>query len=184
MPFRLLGIGADPEQAGEVCGQAFSGYARSGIDVTLVCAGCGGRELAAAKPSIRRMGIGDLVLLDYQDREFHTADFEHALADVLQGLRPHVVVVDGRHSGLRGAVVAAFDSVRQAAGGSAALPAKLYQRTESASGPVQVTTAIAVPDGSPELFVRIHPRPWVTGLLERDLFAGLPATVAADKLAS
>jgi hypothetical protein len=60
----------------------------------------------------------------------------------------------------------------------------LYQRTESASGPVQVTTAIAVPDGSPELFVRIHPRPWVTGLLERDLFAGLPATVAADKLAS
>jgi hypothetical protein len=27
---------------------------------------------------------------------------------------------------------------------------------------------------SPELFVRVFPDPWITGVLERDLFAGVP----------
>jgi hypothetical protein len=52
-----------------------------------------------------------------------------------------------------------------------------------------VTTAIAVGRAAaPELFVRVFPNPWVTGVLERDLFAGLsadPGTAAtlSDRLA-
>jgi hypothetical protein len=54
---------------------------------------------------------------------------------------------------------------------------------------VAVTTAIAVAATSAELFVRVFPDPWVTGVLERDIFAGLsadPGTAAtlADRLAS
>jgi hypothetical protein len=55
---------------------------------------------------------------------------------------------------------------------------------------VAVTTAIAVGTAAaPELFVRVFPNPWVTGVLERDLFAGLSAdpgtgTTLADRLAS
>jgi hypothetical protein len=53
-----------------------------------------------------------------------------------------------------------------------------------------VTTAITVAIATtPELFVRAFPDPWVTGVLERDLFAGLSAdpgtaSTLAERLAS
>ncbi len=118
----------------------------------------------------------DLVLLDYKPSELTAGVLEDLLADVMASVRPHVVVADGAQPAIRDAAAWAFSRVRRTAGGSSALPAKLYYRTSSLSPLVSVTTSIAVgADGSPELFVRAFPDPWVTGVLERDLFTGVPA---------
>ena len=174
VPFRLLGVVADPNQAADLAGHAFAHYAASGTDVTLVCAG--GREWRGGDqlPAVRRLGVRDLVLLDYDPRELTAVVLEDVFADVIAGVRPHVVVADGVQPAIREAIASAFTRVRRAAGGSAALPAKLYYRVPGSSPLVTVTTAIAIPGDSPELFVRAFPNPWVTGLLERDLFAGVP----------
>jgi hypothetical protein len=180
VPFRLLGVVADPEQASNLCGAAFASYATSGTDVTLVCAAARGWSGTNHKPAVRRLGVRDLVLLDYRAGELTAATLEDLLADVIASVRPHVVVADGAQPVIRDAVGSAFSRVRRTAGGSSALPAKLYYRWWSTSQPVSVTTSIAVPGGgAPELFVRAFPDPWVTGVLERDLFAGVPADVPA-----
>jgi hypothetical protein len=180
VPFRLLGVVADPEQASNLCGDAFAGYAASGTDVSLVCAAAQGWSGTDQKPAVRRLGVRDLVLLDYRSSELTAATLEDLLADVMASIRPHVVVADGTQPAIRDAVTAAFSRVRRMAGGSSALPAKLYYRWSSASPLISVTTSIAVPAGAgPELFVRVFPGPWVTGVLERDLFAGVPAEIAA-----
>lgn len=176
MPFRLLGVVADPNQAGDLCGHAFARYAASGTDVTLVCAAARNWSGTDHKPAARRLGVRDLVLLDYRLSELTAAMLGDLLADVMASVRPHVVVADGTQPAIREAAASAFSRVRRATAGSSALPAKLYYRWTSASPLVGVTTSIAVPDGdSPELFVRVFPDPWVTGVLERDLFAGVPA---------
>ena len=189
VPFRLLGFAADPDKASTLCGGAFAGYAVAGTEVTLVCAG--GRDLSGVDHAAiaHRLGAGNLVLLDYQSSELTAAGLEAVFADVMQSVRPHVVVAEGSHAGVREATMAAFSTVRRRVGGSAALPAKLYVRPSGVPGDVAVTTAIAVAAPAPELFVRLFPNPWVTGVLERDLFAGLsadPGTAAtlADRLAS
>ncbi|TMF11828.1 MAG: hypothetical protein E6I37_08455 [Chloroflexi bacterium] len=175
MPFRLLGVVADPNQAADLTGHTFARYAASGTDVTLV--GAGGRDWRGAQhlPAVRRLGVRDLVLLDYNLHELTAVVLEDLLADVMTGVRPHVVVADGTQPAIRDAVASAFSRVRRAAGGSSALPAKLYYRMDDSGPLVSVTTSIAVPGGSPEMFVRAFPDPWVTGVLERDLFAGVPA---------
>ena len=180
MPFRLLGVVADPNQAGDFCGHAFARYAASGTDVTLVCAAARDWSGADHKAAVRRLGVRDLVLLDYRLSELTVSGLEDLLADVMATVRPHVVVADGAQSAIRDAVASAFSRVRQTAGGSSTLPAKLYYRWSSRSLLVSVTTSVAVPAGaSPELFVRAFPDPWVTGVLERDLFAGVPAEMPA-----
>ncbi|HEY4844181.1 MAG TPA: hypothetical protein VII89_00675 [Candidatus Dormibacteraeota bacterium] len=180
MPFRLLGVVADPEQASNLCGQAFARYAAAGTDVTLVCAAARGWGGTEQKPAVRQLGVRDLVLLDYGLTELTATMLEDLLADVLTSIRPHVVVADAAPPALKDAVASAFARVRRTAGGSSALPAKLYYRSSSTSPRVNVTTAIAVPSGaSPELFVRVFPDPWVTGVLERDFFAGVPAEIPA-----
>ena len=78
-------------------------------------------------------------------------------------------------------MTSAFSRVRRAAGGTSALPAKLYCRLSGSSPLVSVTTAIAIAGESPEMFVRAFPDPWVTGVLERDLFAGVRAEPAAPE---
>jgi hypothetical protein len=176
VPFRLLGVVADPNQAAELCGRAFARYAASGTDVTLVCAGARDWSGTDHLPEVRRLGVRDLVLLDYDPSELSSAPLENLLADVLTSLRPHVVVADSSQAAVKDAAGSAFSRVRRAAGGSSALPAKLYFRLSGASPLVSVTTSIAVgSDASPELFVRAFPGPWVTGVLERDLFAGVKA---------
>ena len=172
MPFRLLGVVADPNQAADLTGHAFAHYAASGTDITLLCAG--GRDWRGAEqlPAVGRLGVRDLVLLDYEVREL--------TAEVMAGVRPHVVVADSQPA-IREAVTSAFSRVRRAAGGSSALPAKLYYRLSGSSPLVSVTTAIAIPGESPEMFVRAFPDPWVTGVLERDLFAGVRAEPAAPE---
>ena len=174
MPFRLLGVVADPNQAADLCGNAFAHYAASGTDVTLVCAGAADWSGADHLPAVRRLGVRDLVLLDYKPSELTAAVLEDLLADVMACVRPHVVVADGTQPVVRDAAASAFSRVRRAAGGSSALPAKLYYRPLSTSPLVSATTSIAVGAGvSPELFVRVFPDPWITGVLERDLFAGV-----------
>jgi hypothetical protein len=176
VPFRLLGVVADPNQAADLCGTTFAHYAASGTDVTLVCAGARDWRAVDHLPAMRRLGVRDLVLLDYTPSELTAAVLEDLLADVMASVRPHVVVADGTQPAVREATAWAFSRVRRTTGGSSALPAKLYYRTSSTSPLVSVTTSIAVrASASLELFVRAFPDPWVTGVLERDLFAGVPA---------
>ena len=190
MPFRLLGFATDPDKASNLCGGTFARYAAAGAEVTLVCAAAhdgGGSDLV---PLARKLGAGNLILLDYQSSELTAAGLEAVFADVMRSVRAHVVVAEGSSAAVREAATSAFTTVRRTRGGSSALPAKLYLRPSGAPGSVAVTTAIAVgPQAKPELFVRVYPNPWVTGVLERDLFAGLtadPGTAAtlAERLAS
>ena len=169
MPFRLLGMVVDPDQAGTLCGHTFARYAASGVEVALVCASASGwnpRRLEA----VRRLGVHDVVLLDYAARDLPSADLEVALADVMVGMRPHAVVVHGDQP-ITDAASVAFDWARRGRG-SSTLPAKLYLRPSSGS-PVPVTTRISVAGGPAEHFIRVKPSPWVTGILENDLFAGI-----------
>jgi hypothetical protein len=175
VPFRLLGVVADPNQAGDLCGHAFAHYAASGTDVTLVCAAAHDWNPTDGRSALRQLGVRDLVLLDYGLNELTAAVVEDLVGDLMATVRPHVVVADGTQPVIRAAAASAFSRVRRAAGGSSALPAKLYYRSPGASPLISVTTSIAVAGGSAELFVRAFPDPWVTGVLERDLFAGVPA---------
>ena len=190
MPFRLLGFAADPDKASNLCGGTFARYAASGAEVTLVCAAARGRSTNDQLARARQLGAGNLVLLDYELGELDAAGLEDVFADVLRSVRPHVVVADGSNAAVRDAATSAFSTVRRAAGGSAALPAKLYLRPSGVLAGVAVTTSITVgPRATPEVFVRLFPNPWVTGVLERDLLAGLaadPTTAAtlAERLAS
>jgi LmbE family N-acetylglucosaminyl deacetylase len=189
VPFRLLGFAADPDKASDLCGGTFARYASAGTEVTLVCAAARDWTGTGYVPVARQLGAGNVVLLDYRLSELTTANLGEVFADLMRSVRPHVVVAEGSHAAVREATTSAFSTVRRMARGSAALPAKLYLRPSG--GPeVAVTTAIAVAlTATPELFVRVFPNPWVTGVLERDLFAGLsadPATAATltDRLAS
>jgi len=176
VPFRLLGLAADPDHAEDLCGHAIAHYAASGADITLVCT-AGGKESAAdQRLAARRLGVRDLVLLDYDPSELTASQLEDVFADLMASVRPHVVLADSEQPAIREAAASAFTRVRSADPGSAALPAKLYYRAAGGTPVVELTTAVAVPrPPSPELFIRVFPRPWVTGVLERDLFAGIPA---------
>jgi len=180
VPFRLLGFAADPDKASGLCGKAFARYAASGTEVTLVCAGARDWSGVDHGPAVRQLGVRDLVLLDYRLSELTAADLEDVFADVMASVRPHVVVGDASHAQVREATTSAFSRVRRVTGGSAALPAKLYYRAPARIAGVAVTTAIAIATAAPELFVRVFPNPWVTGVLERDLFAGLPGETGAS----
>ncbi|TME84654.1 MAG: hypothetical protein E6I43_07610 [Chloroflexi bacterium] len=181
MPFRLLGVVADPNQAADLTGHAFAHYAASGTDITLLCAGGRDWRGIGQLPAVRRLGVRDLVLLDYDLGELAADALTDVFADVMACVRPHVVVADSQLP-IREAVTSAFSRVRRASGGSSALPAKLYYRLSGSSALVSVTTAVAIAGESPETFVRAFPDPWVTGVLERDLFAGLRAETASESV--
>ncbi|HEY9288292.1 MAG TPA: hypothetical protein VIT43_09750 [Candidatus Dormibacteraeota bacterium] len=173
MPFRLLGLAVDPSRAGELCGHSFAYYAASGVDVTLACL-LGGAEQPPSLRELNRLGIRNLALLGFLQEEVSTPELEPVLTDLIAGLRPHVVVADGSHEGLAQAVPAAFTGARRRVGGTGALPAKLYLRAFPADRPDEITSAVVGPAlPGPELFARIYPKPWVTGVVERDLFAGI-----------
>lgn len=173
---------ADPDQASAICGHAFARYAAAGVEITLASASADGWSRQASEAN-RRLGVRDVVLLDYPRHEQKSSELEGVLTDVMASLRPHVVVLDGSQSAMAEAAAAAFTRVRQGSGTSA-LPAKLYYRVSSHPTPVQVTTRVTVAGGPPELFVRAYPSPWVTGVLERDLFAGIREAGDRQRLAS
>ena len=190
MPFRLLGFAVDPDKASNLCGGTFARYAAAGAEITLVCAAARGRGGIDQTRLAHQVGRANLVLLDYQLSELPAAPLADVFVDVVRSVRPHVVVAEGSDAAVTEATTSAFSAVRRTAGGSAALPAKLYLRPYGIQGSAAVTTAISVGTAAgPELFVRLFPNPWVTGVLERDLFAGLsadPGTAAslAERLAS
>jgi hypothetical protein len=190
VPFRLLGFAADPDKASNLCGGTFARYAAAGTEVTLVCAAARDWSGIHRAPIASQLGAGNLVLLDYHLNELAAAGLEDLFADLIRSVRPHVVVAETSDAAVREATSSAFSTVRRMAGGSAALPAKLYFRPSGNPGSVAVTTAIAAaPTATPELFVRAFPNPWVTGVVERDLFAGLSAdpgsaATLVDRLAS
>ena len=190
MPFRLLGLTAHPDQAGHLCGRAFARYSRGGTHTTLVCVTGHGYASGAARSIGRRLGLTDIVLLDYKSGEAEAIDLANVFTDLMSSLRPHVVVADRAQPVVWEAAHAAFERVRRQGGGSAALPAKLYYRPGADGNAIPVTAAVATSQPeAPELFVRAFPSPWVTGVLERDLFAGVPlnpvgALDLGDRLAS
>jgi LmbE family N-acetylglucosaminyl deacetylase len=190
VPFRLLGLAAHPDHAGDLCGQAFLRYAALGTDITLVCAAARDCSAAASKPAARQLGVRDLVLLDFGLSELTATALEDVFVDVMASLRPHVVVADETQPAIREASARAFLRVRREIGGSAALPAKLYYRPSADTPAARVTTVLGGPrPAAPEPFIRVFPNPWVTGVLERDLFAGVAIDTGGnseriDRLAS
>jgi len=179
VPFRLLGLAAHPDGAGDLCGQAFGRYAAKGTEITLVCAAARDCNAAASKPAARRLGVRDLVLLDFLLGELTAAVLEEVFVDVMASLRPHVVVADETQPAIREASAIAFERIRREIGGSAALPAKLYYRPSTDTPAARITTVVGGPKPAlTESFIRVFPNPWVTGVLERDLFAGVLAEPA------
>ncbi len=174
MPLRLLGLVPDLESLPELGGFALAASAARGVTVTIACVG--GPETAALRSRARLLGIQALVLLDYRPVERDSPDLVELFSDLMRAIQPHVVVICADDEAIRTAGTRAFDSARRAAHGSGALPAKLYHRFRAGGSPATISTAIQVgrgPSAAAEGFQRIFPRPWVTGVLERDLFAGL-----------
>lgn len=179
MPYRLLGLVADPDQVGDICGKTFARYAASGTEITLACVAAADGRGVELRDSARALGVRDLVLLDFWPDEVTGTVLESVFADLMTSLQPHVVVVDGTSPAVKEASAAAFQRARGLVGGSAALPAKLYFRLSLGAPGVGVTTAVAVGDGAaPELFRRVFPEPWLTGVFERDLLTGIPTRPA------
>lgn len=174
MPFRLLGLVVDPSRAGELCGHTFAHYQAAGADVTLACVAAEGVGREAAKGAAERAGIKNLVLLDFTAAELTETALEPMLTDLIAGVAPHVVVADASDGAVCRAVAAACRRARAYARGTGALPAKLYYASSQSTQPHEITTAVRTASGGPhELFSRVFPSPWVTGVLERDLFAGI-----------
>jgi LmbE family N-acetylglucosaminyl deacetylase len=186
VPFRLLGLVVDPSRAGELCGHSFAYYASVGVEVTLACLVSGDEPPPLG--DLDRLGIRNLAMLGFDSSELTAAELEPVLCDLIAGLLPHVVVADSSHEGLAQATASAFKAARHRVGGTGALPAKLYVRSFAPARPHEVTSAVTAPAlPAPELFARIYPRPWVTGVVERDLFAGItpePQMLLDELLAS
>ncbi len=190
MPHRLLGLVPDLESLPGLGGPALAAYAARGVTVTIACVG--GPETAALRSRALRLGIQALVLLDYRPVERESPDLAGLFSDLIRAVQPHVVVVCADDDAIRTAGTRGFDSARRAGHGSGALPAKLYHRFRAGGSPATISTAIQVgrgPSAAAEGFQRVFPSPWVTGVLERDLFAGLtlPDTLPAgldERLAS
>lgn len=170
MPFRLLGVVAKLEEVDPLCVQLFNSYAESGTEVTLASI----TAAVDARSVVDRLGLHGLILLDPPSVSGDESLLEGALRDIITTVRPHVVVDASNHSPIRSALASAVSKARSSKGGSAALPAKLYFRLSANTPAVAVTTAVRVPGASSRaLFVRAFPCPWVTGVLEDDLFCGL-----------
>lgn len=170
MPFRLLAVGA-PLDEGDAWGRLLKSCAESDVDVTLA-------SVASARhvdpfSSARRLGIDLVALTDGADQP-RLADLEAATLRIISTIGPHVVVAESNQGPIWPALVSAVSTSRRAGRGSAALPAKLYYRVSDGSPRVAVTTIVRIPGAtSPALLVRAVPEPWITGVLERDLFSGL-----------
>jgi hypothetical protein len=170
VPFRLLGVIAKLEEVDSLCGQLLKSYAKSGTEVTLAAI----TAAADAGSLVHRLGLHDLIRLDAPPVSGEERDLEEAFRRVITTVRPHVVVHASDQSAIWSVLASAVSKERSLKGGSAALPAKLYYRPSANTPAVAVTTAVRIPGAtSRALFVRAFPSPWVTGVLEDDLFCGL-----------
>jgi hypothetical protein len=172
VPFRLLGVVPDLENLEEIGGRTFRGYAADGVAVTIACAS--GADPGAIRSHAALLGIQALILLDYRPAERDSPSLTALLEDILRAVRPHVVVLGGDPVMIKTGR-SAFEAVRAGAVSAAGnLPAKLY--LPAAPDSAETSTVIRAGAGSSETrasFRRLFPSPWVTGVVERDLFAGL-----------
>jgi hypothetical protein len=172
VPFRLLGVAAQLDED-DAWGQLLRSYAESGHQVTLACVPSA-KELDSVSTS-RRLRIHGVTLLEMPGQQ-GPADLEAAVLRIISTIRPHVVVAASNDAPIWPPLASAVSKARGAGTGSAALPAKLYYRLSKGTPGVAVTTVVRIPGAtSPELLVRALPEPWITGVLERDLFSGLLA---------
>jgi hypothetical protein len=180
VPLRLLGIVPDLESLEEIGGRAFGRYAARGVAVTLACAS--GADPGGLASRAALLGIQALILLDYRPAERDSLSLASLLEDVMRALRPHVVVLGGDPALIR-AGRNAFEAARSTSSKPGTLPAKLY--LPAAGDSAATSTRISISDNPGERqasFQRVFPSPWITGVVERDLFAGLGAD--PDQLAS
>jgi LmbE family N-acetylglucosaminyl deacetylase len=151
VPYRLLAVCAAAPDEAELCPSTLAHYARQGVECRIEAPRLGGLE----------------------------AGLEARCAELYRRFAPDVVITVGPVPGdpggmaLSQAASRAFRSMRIRGSGSAPRPLKLYFRVPgNSSGTVQTTTVIDGPHGR-ELFIRSYPAPWVTGVIERDLFSGI-----------
>ncbi len=171
MPFRLLGIVPDLESLEEIGGRTFRGYAANGVAVTIACAS--GADPGAIRSRAALLGVQALILLDYRPAERDSPALTSLLTDILRALRPHVVVL-GADPVMIKIGQSAFQAARAGSASAGTLPAKLY--LSAAPDSAEISTVIGAGARSGEKrasFRRLFPSPWVTGVVERDLFAGL-----------
>jgi hypothetical protein len=170
VPFRLLGFAVDPRRAAELYSRTFSHYASIGAETTVACLDASLWTGDEARRCAVLIGAHRLLLLDYPVTELATGAGQTVLIDILLAVRPHIVVAASEPAVLREAADLAFAQARRQAA-SAGLPAKLYYPS-STLAPSSITTLVSTPGGS-EGFLRAYPQPWITGVVERDLLAGL-----------
>jgi LmbE family N-acetylglucosaminyl deacetylase len=151
--YRLLAVCAGAQDEAELCPSTLAHYARRGVECWVEVPRGTGRE----------------------------GELEARCAELYRRFAPHVVITvspdpierDRGKMALHRAASRAFRTQRMGMAGSSARPLKLYFRVPANSGgTVQATTVIDGPHGR-ELFTRSYPAPWVTGVIERDLFSGI-----------
>lgn len=112
-------------------------------------------------------------------------ELERAVIDAIAEAQPHVIVALPGPPAFSEAVMTAFKRAPQQQGRGPA--SKLYFRVRPPLTP-SVTTVVSSPgQREPELFIRVFPQPWVSGIVERDLFAGVrqsPAPSLPELLAA
>jgi hypothetical protein len=172
VPFRLLGLVADPNRVGDLCGIA-GAYAASGTSVTIATPLAAPSDEPRVRANAQARGIHDLVPLQPDDPP--TLRNLAFLVELMESRRPQVVVVDGETSAWQETAAGAFSLARKRLAGIGDGPAKLYFRAAPPIKPGITTAIIRGHSSKPELFIRAYPRPWVTGVLEDDLFLGLKA---------
>ena len=184
--FRLLAVLAHPEDDALVCRRTLHRYAAAGVETTMLWAALDpGQTAADAMAAARAAGARDLLTLDFERGELGRLDpgvLESVIGDVYRSLAPHIVVtfgadgVDGDpdHVALHHAAGRAFRAERRRARGSGEPPNRLYYAVPGSVTGRLLATTVVEGDGGQELFARAYPQPWVTGIIERDLFVGLP----------
>jgi len=176
VPFRLLGVVARLDEVDSLCGPLFKSYAAGGTEVTLGWAPA--TERIDPRSMARRLGINTVTSLDVAPGPQQAGGLETAMLELISAIRPHVIVASSNQAVIWAPLVAAVSKARIVGTGSAVLPAKLYYRESAGTLRVAVTTVVrAARASSPEFFVRVLPDPWITGVLERDLFSGLVSEI-------
>lgn len=185
VPFRLLAVLAHPEDDALICRQSLHRYADAGVETTMLWAAARDAASAGAMAGARAAGARDLLTLDFSRGELTGLDpgvLSSVIADIYRSVAPHVVVTFGAegmdgdpdHVAVHHAAGRAFRTERRRARGSGEPPLRLYHAVrDDPVGRLGATTVVAAGAGR-ELFTRAYPHPWVTGVIEGDLFSGLP----------
>jgi hypothetical protein len=130
----------------------------------------------------RRCGV-ELQVVTLDARRVETGG---GASQAIAALRPQVVVAHGAEPAFADAVRSAFLQARELRE-AGPVPLKLYFAVPPPLTPL-VTTMVTTPGRrQPDLFVRVYPAPWLSGILERDLFAGVPgegAGAQTERIAS